>query len=158
VRIHQTIWEYLEEHEEGYNPDMIAQYYDHFVQYATPYLLEREQWFRLIETKLIKKYTVWSNGEKCLKNACGAIQPFDSFANNREIAMFICQGLESAFVNHLMILGKDYGYTPRALKHDGLIVDNEIPEAAVAKARELSGFHTAQLETSTFYYDREVFS
>jgi hypothetical protein len=158
TRIHQTIWEYLEDHEEVYTPDHIAQYYDRFVHYANPYRLEREQWFRLIETKLIKKYTVFSNGVKCLKNACRSIQPFDSFANNREIAMFICQGLESAFVNHLMILGKDYGYTPRALEHDGLIVDYTIPEAAIVKARELSGFHVAQLETSGFWYDREVFS
>jgi len=158
TRIHKTIWEYLEEHEDDYTPDHITNYYDRFVQYATPYLLEREQWFRLIETTFTKKYTVRSNGEKCLKNACGAIQPLDSFANNREIAMFICQGLESAFINHLMILGKDYGYTPRALEHDGLIVDNPIPEAAVAKARELSGFHVAQLQESTFFYEREVFS
>jgi hypothetical protein len=65
--------------------------------------------------------------------------------------------MEAAFINHLMILGKDYGYTPRALEHDGLIVDNDIPEAAVAKARELSGFHVAELEESAFYGEREVF-
>jgi hypothetical protein len=156
TRIHQTIWDYLEEHEEGYTPDHITEYYNRFVQFATPYLLEREQWFNLIETTLIKKYTVKSNNVQCLRNACGAIQPLDSFANNREIAMFICQGLESAFVNHLMLLGKDYGYTPRALEHDGLIVDFSIPEAAVTKARELSGFHVAQLEESGFWGDREV--
>ena len=43
-------------------------------------------------------------------------------------------------------LGKDYGYTPRAIEHDGLLTENPIPNAAIAKARELSGFHTAILE------------
>jgi hypothetical protein len=92
TRIHKTIWEYLEENEEHYTPEHITNYYDHFVQFATPYLLEREQWFRLIENKLMKKYMVFSNGVKCLKNACGAIQPLKSFNNNREIAMFISKG------------------------------------------------------------------
>jgi hypothetical protein len=146
TRIYQTIWDYLEEHEEFYTPDHITNYFDRFKQYATMYDLERKQWFKVVETKLVKKYTVWSNGEKCLKNACGATKPLSAFGNTREIAMFICQGLESAFVNHLMLLGKDYGYTPRAIEHDGLVVDNYIPDTAIAKAKELSGFHTAQLE------------
>jgi hypothetical protein len=146
TRIYQTIWDYLEEHEDYYTPDHITEYYERFKQHATMYDLERKQWFKVVETKLVKKYTVFSNGVKCLRNACGATQPLGSFHNTREIAMFVCQGLESAFVNHLMLLGKDYGYTPRAIEHDGLLTENPIPQAAIAKARELSGFHTAQLE------------
>jgi hypothetical protein len=32
------------------------------------------------------------------------------------------------------------------VEHDGLVVEGDIPDEAIAKARELSGFNTAQLE------------
>jgi hypothetical protein len=150
ARIYQNIWEYLEENHIEYTPDHVEQYYDRFIDAARPFILEREQWLKIIETKLIDKYQVWSNGKKCLRNACGAIQPLAEFRSNREIAVFICQGLEASFVNWLMIVAKEHGYTPRALEHDGLVVDGFIPEEAVVKAREKSGFHTAILEESRF--------
>jgi hypothetical protein len=115
-----------------------------------PYILESKSWLEIVKTKLIKVYQVFSNGKKCLRNACGTVQPVTLFKNIKDTAAFICQGLESAFINHLMILSKDYDYKIRSLEHDGLVVDGVIPAKAVAKARELSGFYTAVLEESAF--------
>ena len=114
------------------------------------YIVESKFWLEMVKTTLIKVHQVFSNGKKCLRNACGTVQPVTLFKNIKDTAAFICQGLESAFINHLMILSKDYAYTIRSLEHDGLVVDGSIPEKAVAKARELSGFHTAVLEESIF--------
>jgi len=148
--VYRWMWNYMHEEDEDTSPERVGEYYDRFVQCAMPYIVESKSWLEMVKTKLIKVHQVFSNGKKCLRNACGTVQPVTLFKNTKEVAAFICQGLESAFINHLMILSKDYAYTIRSLEHDGLVVDGSIPEKAVAKARELSGFHTAVLEESIF--------
>ena len=148
--VYRWIWDSMHDEDMDTDPGMVGNYYDRFVQYATPFILESKSWLEMVKTTLMKVHEVRSNGKRCLKNACGAIQPLTLFKNVKDTAAFICQGLESAFMNHLMILSKDYNYTIRSLEHDGLVVDGCIPEKAVAKARELSGFHTAVLEDSGF--------
>jgi hypothetical protein len=137
------------------SPDIVGTYYANFEHHAQAFILERKVWLDLVSSALMKQQEVWSHGVKCLKNACGAVQPVTLFKNVKEIAAFFCQGYESAFVNHLMLLSKEYNYTVRSLEHDGLVVDGWIPEVAVAKARELSGFHTAVLEESLFLPKRQ---
>jgi hypothetical protein len=149
-QIYRNIWEFLEEEQVEYDAEDIGIYYDRFVNAAWHYIAEAQRWFKLLKDKLIHRYSVVHKGETWLKNACGSLQPLAEFNNTREIAMFVCQGYESAFINHLVLLGKEYGYTPRALEHDGLLVEGDIPQAAILKARALSGFHTAILEKKDF--------
>ena len=121
-------------HDMDTDPDIVGAYYDNFIQQAAPFILERETWLDLVKTKLVKEYEVRSNGQRCLKNAVGAVQPVTLFKNTKEVAAFICQGLEAAFINYLMLLGKEYKhhrYEVRSLEHDGLVVDGWVPEGIV---------------------------
>jgi len=150
--VYRSIWNYMHDHDMDTDPALVGTYYDNFVQHAAAFILESKSWLAIVKTKLLKVHEVFSHGKRCLKNAVGAVQPVTLFKNMKEIAAFICQGLESAFINHLMILSKEdkYQYTVRSLEHDGLVVAGSIPEKTVAKARALSGFHTAVLVESGF--------
>jgi hypothetical protein len=49
----------------------------------------------------------------------------------RQLAAFVLQGREAAFILRLTALGPKYGFTPMGNEHDGLIVLGTIPLKAV---------------------------
>jgi hypothetical protein len=86
----------------------------------------------------------------------------------KAMAWFL-QGLEAAFIHSLTILSKArpfdvaYGFKVVANEHDGLITDGEIPGVAgeeeseiVERAREMSGFHRAELKEKPFADEDEI--
>jgi hypothetical protein len=66
------------------------------------------------------------------------------------------QGLEAAFVHSITVIGPEFGYRVFANEHDGAVVDGTIPEDAIAKARQRSGFTNAEFVEKPFASDKEV--
>ena len=54
--------------------------------------------------------------------------------------------LESAFIYSIIESSTEYEFEVLSNEHDGLIVRGEIPEVAVNRARQKSGFTSAVLE------------
>ena len=67
-----------------------------------------------------------------------------------KLSAFRLQGGEAAFIHHLTLLGEEYNYRVLRNEHDGAIVIGDIPEEAIEKARQASGFTTARLEVKSF--------
>lgn len=92
-----------------------------------------------------------------LHNACGvSFNPRDyreGHERETKVMAWMLQGLEAAFVHSLTIIGAQMEeFSVVANEHDGAIVEGEIPGIdeegvceVVRKAREMSGFHRAEL-------------
>jgi hypothetical protein len=84
-----------------------------------------------------------------MQNACGiSFRPSDWSEGHKRRSKgmaWLLQGLEAAFVHSITILSEEYEkYTVVANEHDGAIVDGEVPEEAIERAREMSGFTRAK--------------
>lgn len=96
-------------------------------------------------------------GRQYIHNAAGSSLAASKFLNSTgklvskgRLLAFIMQGMEASFIHHLTLLGEQYGFTPIANEHDGLITLGEIPHEAVEEARRLSGFKYSQMEEKAF--------
>lgn len=67
-----------------------------------------------------------------------------------EAAAHILQGQEAAFIHHLTLLSKEFGFVPISNQHDGLVTLGEIPAAAQKGAADLAGLVHAHLERKPF--------
>ena len=96
-----------------------------------------------------------------MTNAAGlSINPFqheEGHARHTKLMSWYLQGLESAHVHALTILGPDYEYEPIANEHDGLITLGAIPDEAQAEARHTSGFRSAALVQKPFLRNDDTY-
>lgn len=65
-------------------------------------------------------------------------------------ATSLLQGREAAFIHALILVQGSYDYEVLKHEHDGAVVIGEIPDEAVQDAREMSGFHRAELTCKVF--------
>jgi hypothetical protein len=93
-------------------------------------------------------------------NACGiGIKP-DTYEEGHKrrskVMAWALQGLEAAFVHSITILSEEYDYTVVANEHDGAIVDGRVPEEAIERARDMSGFTRADFVEKAFADEGDV--
>ncbi|MBF0290266.1 MAG: hypothetical protein HQM14_20825 [SAR324 cluster bacterium] len=102
--------------------------------------------------------------QKYLKNAAGMkalvgnilddgrVKPLvDKNKLKRELAAFVLQGQEAAFIHHLTVLSEEFGFVVVGNEHDGLITIGEIPVAAIVKAGELSGLENPSMKKKDLF-------
>lgn len=93
-----------------------------------------------------------------IENAAGARLHWNSLPKGKEvwrakakIAAFLLQGIESAFIHHLTLIGYRTGrYKVVGNEHDGVIVMGAIDADSVEQARSLAGLENARLESKDF--------
>ncbi len=61
------------------------------------------------------------------------------------LAAFVLQGREAAFVHALAASAKEFGFVVLSHEHDGLAVQGEIPDAAIARAATAAGLPPERL-------------
>ncbi len=83
-------------------------------------------------------------------NAAGQKLRISDEERSRKVNAHILQGQEAAYIHHLTILSKKYGFIPISNQHDGLITLGEVPEEASQEAGRLSGFQHPYLEIKPF--------
>ena len=132
--------------------------YRKFIEVSKPIRDVIDEWIRLLPKYVDERSYPRSSKKfvkKFLRNAAGnrISLETDQSLDKKYISSFILQGLESAYIHHLTILSKDYGFEVVSNEHDGLIVIGRIPEEAMSKARELSGFRLAELVEKDFVAD-----
>lgn len=66
------------------------------------------------------------------------------------IAAHILQGTEAKFIHTLTLLSEKYDFQVIGNEHDGLITLGQIPEAAIQKAREITGLDCLELREKPF--------
>jgi hypothetical protein len=141
-----------------YTETDICRAYDNFYRVALPFIQARQTWYQLLRENIIPAHThrrYKGNSETYLKNACSAevlLPDKMGDAELRKLSAFFCQGLESAFIGHLICLSDEYDFKVRSIEHDGLIVTSkmrpffQVDDKTIEKARQLSGFYEAILE------------
>lgn len=89
-----------------------------------------------------------------LQNAAGQSLVLDRSRPARDLkgeaAAHILQGQEAAYVHHLTVLSKEFGFLPVSNQHDGLVTVGEVPAEAQKMAAARSGFKGAFLEQKAF--------
>jgi hypothetical protein len=93
-------------------------------------------------------------GVRWVRNAAGETYRWDpneeAHVRRAQLAAHLLQGKEQAFVLRLITLGHAFGYEVIAHEHDGAVTLGEVPQEAVARARELSGVQRAELVQKPF--------
>lgn len=116
--------------------------------------------------ELVSKWTAWLlddpscphrkvvERQEVLESAAGQKLILDRSRSKKELqreaAAHILQGQEAAFIHHLTILAKDFGFQPISNQHDGLVTIGTVPEEARRKAAQLAGLVFAFLEEKPF--------
>jgi hypothetical protein len=110
------------------------------------------EWHKKLWDYAVEKGKRMPDGKKYWVNAAGkSICLDDLYRDNgasclRKFAAFVLQGQEAAFIHHLTVLSKEFGYRVVANEHDGLVTEGAIPKEAVEIAAKKSGLESARLE------------
>ena len=157
--IFKKVWYWYDDNDLPYTEQDIVTTYENFVKTAAPFIEARKVWLGVLKDKIIPSHTHKKAGQKILRNQCGAeiaLPEQLTPSKLRTLSAFFCQGMESAFICHLALLGNEQLFDVRSLEHDGLIVSFKwnvidfIPTQAIEKAKDNSGFYEAILEEKKF--------
>jgi hypothetical protein len=125
---------------------------ERFSGVVAPLVKELDRWHSYLVGEFIQQNQQHSKKGAYIKNKAGKQLYLDDLKLRGEarkaksqIAAFLLQGQEAAFIYALTVFGPEYGFKPIANEHDGIVVIGEIPKAAVDKAARQSGFENAQL-------------
>ncbi len=130
---------------------------DKYCEVIKPLKAQLDKWhsWLLKEYLRIHGISYWVKGKQYIKNPTGKTLCITDLKGNQEdkkrrLAAFVLQGFEAGFIHHLTLLSREYDYEVLSNQHDGLITLGEIPQAAVEKAKEISGLRYATLEEKAF--------
>lgn len=142
--IYQTIekWSESYQHKEILTSEQISKMFQGFLVAVKPFIIVRSEWFSILRSYLKKI------GKDKIQNAVGKI--FVGEKRSNILSAFLLQGLEAAFIQRLVSLSNKYGYEVYSLEHDGILVNEKIPEEAIKEAKTATGFHFAILEEKGF--------
>jgi hypothetical protein len=152
--LYRQIWEAYEETGLPYDEADVSRTYDNFFNVALPLIQAREKWLKVLKDKIVPRLT---HKKDFVMNQVGCTMLIPDQWGPEELRLlssFVCIGYESAFIHNLMTLHEEYGWINRSIEHDGLVTQGQIPEEAVAKARNLSAFYEAYMEEE--WYDGSV--
>jgi hypothetical protein len=136
--------------ESGGDPEEVARLLTSFKKIVQPLADELRAWHTWLINEYVPNNTKRSKRGDYIKNEAGKrlyLQelPKALWEKKAKVAAFRLQGIESAYIHNLTILGPQYGYRVIANEHDGVISLGLIPEEAMKKAAEKSGFTNAKL-------------
>lgn len=138
------IWIYVKEWvEEGKTKNAdVNSIIENLKIYMRPFEKIKQEWVEILSRNFLrhKKKILYNDQKKKF------IVRENTPEEQRIFSAFLLQGLESCFIRKIIALSDEYGYDVYANEHDGLIVHNKIPRAAVEKAKRETGFSSAQLE------------
>jgi hypothetical protein len=117
-----------------------------------------QKWSRYLQDVWAREHGRYSGSGLYIRNAVGKSYDLNADGLNRheqttKLVAHILQGAEAAFIHNLTILGSQFGYTPIANEHDGLVVIGEIPQDAVDMAKRLSGISRCIIQEKPFEQD-----
>jgi len=128
-----------------------------FADVVAPLLRELGRWHSYLIREFIQRNQQQSKRGTYIKNKVGKRLYLDDLSLKGEarkaksqMAAFLLQGQEAAFIHALTVLGPEYGFRPISNEHDGLVVIGEIAKAAERKAASQSGFENAELVEKPF--------
>lgn len=147
-----ALWE-----EANGDADKALVYYNKFYKIVEPLRKGIEAWQEWLLKEYIPFNSVYPKGIPYAINKTGMTFCLGNYKNSqgdwvkvkelkRKISAFYLQGNEAAFIHCLTWISEYYQFEPINNQHDGLITLGKIPEAAIQKAREMSGLKYAFLE------------
>lgn len=99
-------------------------------------------WHRHLTRVWVPETQTYGRGGRFVTNAAGMKMPVSGLngsggaAVRRQLAAFVLQGQEAAFVHALTALAPSYGFVPISNEHDGIVTVGEVPTTAVDRARD----------------------
>ena len=143
--------------EAGGNDEKTLALLDKYCEAIQPLKVQLDQWHSWLLKDYLQMHGIsyWVKGKQYIKNPTGknlCITDLKGSSDDKKrvLAAFVLQGFEAGFIHHLTLLSREYDYEVLSNQHDGLIALGEIPQAAVERAKEISGLHYANLEVKPF--------
>ncbi len=144
------------------NPDLALTYYTRFAQVVAPLKACIDAWQEWMLTKYIPDESFYAHSQQLLVNKTGKTFNLTEYQTKgewdkkkvnkmkRRLSAFLLQGTEAAYIHHLTVISKDFGYRVLSNQHDGLVTIGEIPREAMDIAKRNSGLKYAYLEEKAF--------
>lgn len=127
------------------HPGDVAAAYEHVKNALSPFYNEHKLWLEFLCTAYFDSYGRQCRGGTYIRNESGAqlfeddLDQKDAHRRKAQIAAFLLQGREAAFIHSLAALADEFGFVVVANEHDGLITLGPIPDEAVRRAADRSG-------------------
>lgn len=137
------------------SPGDLGRAYDRLYGVIGPLVEAREAWYDYLVGVHVPRARKSSRGGPFVPNEAGARFFFDpstlgTSRVKRQLAAFMLQGLEAAFIHALAVESTRYAFEVVQNEHDGLITLGEIPQAAIEAAKARSGLRRADLVVKPF--------
>lgn len=147
-----ALWE-----EANRDADVALDYYSKFYKIVEPLRKGIEAWQDWLLKEYIPLNTIYGKGIPYAINRTGITFCLGNYKNSqgdwvkvkelkRKISAFYLQGNEAAFIHSLTWISEYYQFEVISNQHDGVVTLGEIPQAAIEKAKEMSGLKYAFLE------------
>lgn len=126
----------------GAEPGTFEQTYTRFLDYTADLRVSLSAWHEWLATDFVEGTATRNNviGKRFVANEVGAKVAVEDLGAGRawrlkaRLAAFLLQGREAAFTHSLAASSLEYGFSVLSNEHDGLVVQGEIPPAAVEAA------------------------
>ena len=127
----------------------IDEAYKHFIHIIQPLREPLNEWYKYLLDDYVPRYSTQVLGKTYIKNPAGKVKLLTTTTSKAQIAAFIIQGYETAFIHQLTILSKKYNYIPINNEHDGLYVLGHVSQQAIVEARAKTGLRFLQVNQKT---------
>ncbi len=118
-------------------------------------------WHNWIIETYIPRHAIYPRGRKSLVNKTGTTFDISDFITKegkyqtinklkRQLAAFLLQGAEAAFIFELSVVADYYNYEVISNQHDGLVTIGEVPIEAKEYAKTMTGLKYIVLEEKPF--------
>lgn len=125
--------------------DKIEDTYQRFLTIIEPLRGPVNEWYQYLVEDYIPRNIKKVVGKCYLKNSAGKVKQLKGTWTKGQIAAFLIQGYETAFIHHLTILSHKYRYKPINNEHDALYVIGHISQQAITEAKNATGLKYLQV-------------
>lgn len=125
--------------------DQLEKAFERFSTIIEPLREPLTEWYEYLLQDYVPRNTKIVVGKAFIKNPAGKVKQLNTSLNKGQIAAFLVQGYETAFIHHLTLLSKKYNYEPINNEHDALYVIGHISQQAIAEAKAATGLKYLQV-------------
>lgn len=125
--------------------DEIEEAFQKFSAIVAPLREPVNEWYKYLLEDYVPRHIRHVVGKAYIRNPAGKVKEIKDTLNKGQIAAFLIQGYETAFIHYLTILSQDYHYMPINNEHDALYVIGHISQQAIAEAKAITGLRHLQV-------------
>ncbi len=117
------------------DPKLLESAYQSFLSLTNSLRLPLAKWYEYLMMEFVPTKTKKVGKKSYLKNAVGKTKLITNSTNKRQVAAFLIQGYETAFIHKLTTLSNKYLFDVISNEHDALYVIGHISQQAIKEAK-----------------------